>query len=222
MKKIGLYLVLIFIVLLLIIKGDQLIGLLTSGSLDRVVGYVQSWGIFAPLISIGLMIFQAIAAPIPAFLITATNGLLFGVVWGFVISWIGAMLGAIVSFYLAKRLGYDFVKKKVNETGWLNHLERLNGKYGFWIVLIARLVPVVSFDLISFAAGLAGMKLRTFLVSTGIGMLPATIAYTMLGHDMRNIQQFNERMLIIISALVGVTLIAMLLKKKYKSEKPGG
>ncbi len=221
MKKISLYLVLMITVFLLIMKGDQLINLLTSESLDRVVTYVQSWGLFAPLISIGLMVFQAIAAPIPAFLITGTNGLLFGVFWGSVISWIGAIFGAVVAFYLAKRLGYDFVKKKVNETGWLNQLERLNGKYGFWIVLIARLVPVVSFDLISFAAGLAGMKLRTFLISTGIGMLPATIAYTMLGHDMSNIEQFNERMLFIIGILMGITLIGILLRKKFIKQKPG-
>lgn len=221
MKKAVILLSLIVITILIILKGDHIIGLLTGDSLKRVVQYVQSWGIFAPIISIGLMVFQAIAAPIPAFLVTSTNGLVFGVFWGTIISWTGAMLGALVAFYLAKKLGYEFVKKKVKDAQWLNQLDRLKGKYGFWIVLIARLVPVVSFDLISFAAGLAGMRLRNFMISTGIGMLPGTIAYTVIGHDMRDIEKFNERMLIIISILIVITGLGLYLRNKFAKQKPG-
>lgn len=221
LKKIIIGILTILSIVLIILKGDQLIGLLTGSSIDRVVRYVESWGILAPVISIFLMVFQAIAAPIPAFLVTSTNGLLFGVFWGSVISWIGAMLGAVVAFYLAKKLGYEYVKKKIKHISTLNRIEQLNGKYGFWIVLLARLIPIVSFDLISFGAGLAGMKLRTFLVSTGIGMLPATIAYTVLGNDIRELETFNECMIIIVIILGLVTLIGYFFRKRYMNEKPG-
>ncbi|WP_349407419.1 TVP38/TMEM64 family protein [Pseudalkalibacillus sp. SCS-8] len=215
MKKTLTIALFIILTVFLINNGQDLIGLLTSDSLDHVVVYVQSWGILAPLISIGLMIFQAVAAPIPAFLVTSTNGLLFGLLWGTIISWTGAMLGALVAYYLAKKLGYEYVKKKVSNSHLIHKLDHLNGKYAFWIVLFARLIPVVSFDLISFAAGLAGMKMRTFLLSTGIGMLPATIAYTVLGHDMKEIETFNERMLIIIGILGILTIIGFVFRKKW-------
>jgi uncharacterized membrane protein YdjX (TVP38/TMEM64 family) len=65
------------------------------------------------------MIFQAIAAPIPAFLITAANGLVFGVYVGIIVSWVGAMFGAMVSFFLAKWFGEKFVTKVQKEkNGW--------------------------------------------------------------------------------------------------------
>ncbi|MCF6137428.1 TVP38/TMEM64 family protein [Pseudalkalibacillus berkeleyi] len=221
MKKFIIILTSVLILVFIILKSEDFINLLTSSNIDRVVRYVESWGILAPVISILLMVFQAIAAPIPAFLVTSTNGLLFGIFWGSVISWIGAMLGALVAFYLAKKLGYEFVKKKVKHTRTLNRIDQLNGKYGFWIVLLARLIPIVSFDLISFGAGLAGMKLRTFLISTGIGMLPATIAYTVLGNDVRNLETFNERMIVIVLILGLVTLLGYFFRKRYMNEKPG-
>ncbi len=67
-----------------------------DGSLTDFRRLILSWGMAAPLMSILLMILQAVIAPLPAFLITASNGFIFGVFWGTVISWVGDMSGAIV------------------------------------------------------------------------------------------------------------------------------
>ena len=64
--------------------------------------YIAGFGPLAPLISALLMIFQSVAAPLPAFLITFANGLLFGVWWGAALSWSSAMLGAALCFSIAR------------------------------------------------------------------------------------------------------------------------
>jgi uncharacterized membrane protein YdjX (TVP38/TMEM64 family) len=92
--------VVIFLVIHHQIEGTCRIVL--SDSFDQLSELIRSWGIAAPLLSILLMVLQSVIAPLPAMLITATNGLLFGVFWGTVISWIGAMCGALVSYAIAR------------------------------------------------------------------------------------------------------------------------
>jgi uncharacterized membrane protein YdjX (TVP38/TMEM64 family) len=204
----------LFVFLLVLAYDRELFTLLTRGSVDQVVQLIRAWGVIAPLLSILLMIFQAIAAPIPAFLITAANGIVFGLYGGVIVSWTGAMLGALVSFFLAKWFGEKVIHKVQKEKKWLKRVENLSGKYGFTTVLTARLIPVISFDVISFAAGLSGMKLSSFMAATGIGMIPGTIAYTVLGHDLMHLKEYQNRFLLISLLLALFVIITTILKKR--------
>lgn len=203
-----------FVILLVVAFNRELFTLLTKGSIDQVVQLIKSWGVIAPLLSILLMILQSIAAPIPAFLITGANGIVFGVYGGIIVSWAGAMLGALVSFLLAKWFGGKIIHKVQKEQKWLGYVNKLSGKYGFTTVLVARLIPVISFDVISFAAGLSGMKLRSFLTATGFGMIPGTIAYTVLGHDLMNLKEYQNRFIVVSLFLSIFVVLTTIFKKK--------
>jgi uncharacterized membrane protein YdjX (TVP38/TMEM64 family) len=166
--------------------------ILADESLGDIKELILSWGVAAPLMSILLMTLQAIIAPLPAFLITAANGLVFGVYWGTVISWIGAMCGALVSFAISRVFFESFRRKISRHKKGLEYLDRLSSKYGFKVILTARLLPFISFDIISYAAGLSTIKLRSFILATGIGMLPATIVYTAFGFEMEKLKEYSD------------------------------
>lgn len=53
--------------------------------------------------------------------------------------------------------------------------------YGNYAILIARLLPFVSFDIISYAAGLTSVRFWPFFWATGLGQLPATLVYSYVG-----------------------------------------
>lgn len=142
--------------------------------------YIASYGALAPVVSAVLMIFQSVIAPLPAFLITFANGLLFGVWWGAALSWSSAMLGATLCFFIARLLGRPVIIRLLSESA-VNTSDRFFQRYGKHAVLIARLVPVISFDAISYGAGLTGMRFLWFGIATGIGQLPATLLYSYLG-----------------------------------------
>ena len=144
--------------------------------------YIAAYGPLAPVVSALLMILQSVAAPLPAFLITFANGLLFGVWWGTALSWSSAMLGAALCFFIARYFGRPVVVKLTSESA-LAASDRFFERYGKHAVLIARLVPIISFDVISYGSGLTGMGFLGFWLATGIGQLPATILYSYLGDE---------------------------------------
>ena len=109
--------------------------------------YIAAYGPLAPAVSALLMILQSVAAPLPAFLITFANGLLFGVWWGAALSWSSAMLGAALCFFIARYFGRPAVVKLTSEFA-LDASDRFFERYGKHAVLIARLVPIISFDVI--------------------------------------------------------------------------
>ena len=84
---------------------NRIFKMFASGDFTVVRDFVASYGGYAALISFLLMIFQSIAAPLPAFLITFANASLFGWWKGAILSWSSAMVGAAICFYIAKILG---------------------------------------------------------------------------------------------------------------------
>ena len=121
--------------------------------------------------------------PLPAEIIAMANGMVFGSLWGIVLTWTGAMLGAIISYGLARWLGQPLVRRVVPARHW-DALQAWEADQGAEALLIARLIPVISFNLINYAAGLAGVRWPVFLWTTAIGILPLTILSVVLGHQL--------------------------------------
>ena len=175
--------------------------------------YIAAYGHLAPVISALLMIFQSVAAPLPAFLITFANGLLFGVWWGAALSWSSAMLGAALCFFIARYFGRPFVVKLVSELV-LASSDRFFDRYGKHAVLIARLVPIISFDVISYGSGLTGMGFLGFWLATGIGQLPATILYSYLGDEATGTIKI---LFWVFGIVIAISIVTALIKRRSKA-----
>ncbi|MCE9889794.1 TVP38/TMEM64 family protein [Kluyvera intermedia] len=142
--------------------------------------FIHSYGSQAAVVSFLLMIFQAIAAPLPAFLITFANASLFGAFWGGLLSWSSAMVGAALCFYIARILGREVVEKLTGKAV-LKSVDSFFARYGKHTILVCRLLPFVPFDPVSYAAGLTSLRFRHFILATGLGQLPATVVYSWVG-----------------------------------------
>lgn len=186
-----------------------------SGDFTVVKEFVASYGAYAAIISFGLMILQSVAAPLPAFLITFTNASLFGWWKGAILSWSSAMAGAALCFFIARVLGRDAAAKLTSKAG----LEQIDGffdRYGKNTILICRLLPFISFDIVSYAAGLTSMSVGAFLLATGIGQLPATIIYSYVGSMLTGGARLFASGLMILFAL---SALIVLLRKMYMDRK---
>lgn len=158
------------------------------------------------------MVFQALAAPLPSFLITFANGLAFGILPGWLLSVAGHTLAATVCFYIARILGRMPVEALVGRVG-LESADRWFTRWGLYAVLLARLVPGISFDVISYAAGLTRMGFRRFIAATVAGTAPQTLVYSYLGSRSSE----SAWVLLIISVLVIVGISAAAIRRNRKS-----
>lgn len=150
-----------------------------TGDFTVLRDFVASYGAYAAALSFLLMILQSIIAPLPAFLITFANANLFGWWKGAILSWSSAMAGAAICFYIARILGRDVAEKLTSRSGLAQIDTFLKIRKN--TILICRLLPFVSFDIVSYAAGLTSMSFSSFFIATGIGQLPATIVYSYVG-----------------------------------------
>ena len=192
-----------------------------SGDFGVVKDFIASWGAYAAVISFGLMIFQSIAAPLPAFLITFANANLFGWWQGAILSWTSAMAGAALCFYIARVLGRDVAEKFTSKAG-LKQVDAFFEKYGKSTILVCRLLPFVSFDLVSYGAGLTSMSFGSFFLATGIGQLPATIVYSYVGGMLTGGAKLFVTGLMILFALSAFIVMARKIyveKQRQKGEK---
>jgi uncharacterized membrane protein YdjX (TVP38/TMEM64 family) len=117
--------------------------------------------------------------PAPKNLLSALGGALFGLGTGLVVVWVAAMVGALTAFLIARGLG-------VRAVAWLSGRHRTRAqmlleRHGLASVVAVRLVPVAPFTVVNYAAGLAGVRTRDYVLGTGVGIVPGTLAYVAAG-----------------------------------------
>jgi uncharacterized membrane protein YdjX (TVP38/TMEM64 family) len=154
--------------------------LLAAGDLPGVREHLRGCGPWAPIVAFGLIQLQAVAAPLPAFPVIYANGFLFGTLWGGLLSWVSVLVSAALCFGLARCWGRPVIERVVSPAA-LRRADVLFERHGPFAVLLARLLPLTAFDLLSYAAGLTPMRVLPFLVATAIGMTPATFLMAWAG-----------------------------------------
>ncbi|HEY5587349.1 MAG TPA: TVP38/TMEM64 family protein, partial [Candidatus Paceibacterota bacterium] len=142
------------------------------------------------------------------------NAGLFGWVNGALLSWSSTMVGAVLCFFIARLLGRDVVEKLTSRFA-LKGIDDFFDKHGKYAILIARLLPFISFDIVSYAAGLTSMSFWSFFIATGIGQLPATIIYSYVGGMLAS---GTKMMVFGLLTLFAVSILVLLLKKIYNEK----
>lgn len=173
----------LIIVLLAVITAGLLVDWSLAFSIEEIESVIQSWGMWGVVGSIGLMVLHSFV-PFPAEFVAIANGMVYGPLWGTVITWTGAMLGAFLAFGLARSLGRPFVERMVARKHW-HSIDDWAAAQGGRLVLVARFFPVIAFNLINYAAGLSRISWWTFAWATGIGILPLTVLMVVMGDQIR-------------------------------------
>ncbi|GFE61053.1 TVP38/TMEM64 family protein [Geobacter sp. AOG2] len=165
--------------------------------------WIKSMGILAPLAYILLRTVAIVLTVVPNAPLDVAGGVIFGPFWGTIYSLIGSEAGAIACFLLAHALGREAI------TRLLHREVAFNGRYPqrqmAYIVLFARFEPVFSFALVSYGAGLTGMSLRIFALTTLVGMTPGTILLNYYG------KTFFTGVSLTQQIILGLALVALLL-----------
>jgi uncharacterized membrane protein YdjX (TVP38/TMEM64 family) len=175
---------------------------------EDIRAWILSFGWAAPVLFILIYTIRPLIL-FPASILSLAGGLAFGPVWGTVYTIVGATMGAVLSFWLARFLGANLFLLRLKK--WGKFETQLRQK-GFIYILLVRLIPVFPFDLVSYAAGVSKVKFTAFLLGTLLGIIPGTFAYNFLGSSF--LQGKTLYVVIAVAIFVLVTLIPFFLKKR--------
>ena len=183
--------------------------------------FVHSFGAWAPVVFIVAQIMQAIIAPIPSEGITIAGGFIFGKWVGIIYSFIGEFIGAALCFMLARWFGRGVVEKIIKKADLEAADNFFETKKGAWAIFIARLTPIISFDVVSYASGLTSMSFGNYMIATTLGMIPRIALLTWLGHKTSGslLWMFLAMFLIVLALIILMPLLAKYQNKKKKVSK---
>ncbi len=149
----------------------------------QMVETLRGYGAWAAVLIVVLMVLHSFV-PLPAEVLALAAGAVFGTIAGAVIIWIGAMLGAVLSYWLARRFGEGWVRSLLSPKQ-VSKLDSWSDRTSPMALLVARFIPLIAFNLINYAAGLARVPFATFLWTTAVGIVPLVLLSTYLGAEMR-------------------------------------
>ena len=166
---------------------------------ERIIKLARYSGVGGPLIIIGSMTIAVVLSPLPSAPIAMAAGAIYGSIEGTFYVFSGAMLGAFIAFSIGKTLGFKIAQTWL-ETHYPNYSSS-NQQQLMWLVMVSRLIPFISFDLVSYAAGITALSYHRFLLATAIGILPSSFLLAYFG-EAAGEQSFVINLIIVFALLI--------------------
>jgi uncharacterized membrane protein YdjX (TVP38/TMEM64 family) len=159
----------------------QVVSLLSELDAVGIRDWVLSFGAFAPIVYVLVVVAQVIVSPIPAGPVTFAGAMIFGVPQGLALSMAGSVVGSVIVFAAARRWGKPLVLRLVGKDVFGKYAGRLDDE-GWWVFVIL-LVPLMPDDAVCALAGLSAVSFRRFVVLMVVGRLPGATITTLLASD---------------------------------------
>lgn len=173
--------------------------------IESVEAFFDNYKAESVFIYIGIQILQIVICIIPGQWLQFASGYMHGFWLGYLYSIIGAFLGSVLTYYIAKILGNDAMHLIFGEERITEFLQKLNSKKAVVLVFLIFLIPGVPKDLCNYAAGLSEMKLKPFLVVSLIGRTPGMMGSLLIGRQIGNGGYVSA----VVIAAVAVILFAL-------------
>lgn len=169
-----------------IVGGLIVVGLLfyfgrqATPYVKQFTSWVDSLGVWAPVVFI-LGYIVATVGFVPGSILTLAAGAIFGLLWGTVYVFIGSSIGACLAFLISRYLARGWVEAKLEGQPKFRAIDRAVGRDGGKIVALMRLAPVFPFNLLNYALGLTNVRFWHYALAC-IAMIPGTLLYVYYGY----------------------------------------
>lgn len=192
----------IFLLTLVCIVATAL-GVYLLGGIDQ--KQLQAWltqaGIWAPIIYIALYTVGTILI-LPSTPLNLSGGAIFGPWWGTLWTSIAAVIAAVVAFAFTRTVGRDVVARKLAGRWEAMDAEMRQG--GLFYMFAIRLLPIIPYGLVNFAAGLTSIRFKDYLVGTILGTVPGILPFVLMGSGLRALKSGDVLPLMAALGLTGM------------------
>jgi uncharacterized membrane protein YdjX (TVP38/TMEM64 family) len=193
------------------------VSLVLHGRFTELRAYIRSLGTGGFALLLGLMLIHAVIW-YPSEIITATAGFVYGFVPGTAFAICGWVLAALLTYALGRSVGRPLLQRLLG-----SRFEQLAGaidRGGIPLLLSARLIPIVPFALLGYAAGAVEINLWRFTWTTFVGYLPLTAAVTYLGSQAQTLSTSNPIVWIVVAAIVALLVGERVVSRRVVKHRP--
>jgi uncharacterized membrane protein YdjX (TVP38/TMEM64 family) len=180
--------------------------------------HIQAAGFWGPAVIIAFMVLAIVFTPIPSAPVAISAGALYGHTWGTVYVVAGAELGAILAYSLARYFGHSVLRRYFGDKLDVGLLGSQNFLMG--TVFITRILPFVSFDIVSYAAGLSPLTFWRFSIATLAGIIPASFLLAHFGSEISSTEPSRTALAVLgLGLMTTIPLVAAWIWKKCSGTK---
>jgi uncharacterized membrane protein YdjX (TVP38/TMEM64 family) len=181
------------------------IGAYLLGGIDRqqLQKMLQHFGVWAPIIYIFIYTIATICI-LPSTPLNLSGGAIFGSFWGTIWTAIAAVVAAVISFIFSRTIGRNLVARKLS--GKWEKIDREMYRGGLFYMFSIRLLPLIPYGIVNFAAGLTAIKFRDYFLGTLLGTVPGILPFVMMGAGLTALKQGD-----VFPFLLSLTLAGMLI-----------
>ena len=169
---------------------------------------LEDLGVLGGIVFIAMVAVMSLISPISLFIMTGAAS--FGPLLGIVLSYIGAILNANLTFFIVKALSIEHEWGRDKEISRVKVMIRKNG---YPIVLILQLMTIIPFVAINSAAAASGVKWKDFMKATRMGVLPCIVIYSFLGNMIVS-DLLSPRVYFAFITVVAVCIVYVSLRRK--------
>ncbi len=194
----------IFILTIICIIATGITAYLLGGlAPEQVQTWLEQAGIWAPIIYIVIYTIATILV-LPSTALNLAGGAIFGPWIGTLWTSVAAIIAAIIAFYYSRTIGREWISQKLAGRWQAMDAEMHQG--GLFYMFAIRLLPIIPYGLVNFAAGLTSVSFKDYLLGTALGTVPGVLPFVMLGSSGLTALKTGD-----VLPLVGtLSLIAML------------
>lgn len=153
-------------------------------SIENFQALAQQYRIMGTLLAIALPFLEAFLPFLPLAAFVVANASAYGLWWGFLFSWGGAVLGAYCVFLVIRKFGKMKAFRFFTERQGVQKLIHWVEYQGFTPLFILLCFPFTPSALVNIVAGLSNLKKKTYLVTVMLAKLVMIFIISWIGSDL--------------------------------------
>jgi uncharacterized membrane protein YdjX (TVP38/TMEM64 family) len=185
-------------------------------STEKFKAWIDSFGVWGPAVFYLLCTVQVVFAPIPGNLTGIAGGAMFGLGWGFLLTYAGILTGSILAYLVGQYGGRRLVVWLIGEEKYKKYTKIFRSDLS-WGLFIIFLIPFFPDDILCILAGISPLPLRRFIILVAIGRAPSALFNSAIGAGLLKADDFNIPWWVwalVAAVIVGLGVVYFLNKSK--------
>lgn len=199
---------------------SQVWTLVKAGDIEAIADYIRSFGVWSFIISIAINVIVNLSGIVPTLVCSGANGIVFGLVGGIFVSWIGESLGTIFAFILYRSALRGPAEKLIAQSPYLKKVDEFGSRNGFKAMLIARLLPMAPSSVVTMVGAVSSMTFFDFFWATWLGKFPSIALEVVIGHDLVFASENKTRLALLLGLVVIIYIVFWYIKRKSPDPAP--